>query len=317
MKTRKGLLLLLFSATSALLSARSAYYSSKAYSLSIQYTDEICPGDAVIFNMTVTEGSESIMSLDGTAFIKLIRDATGKSPGDSPLFTVNHSPLVMYGAIPLSTYLEEGTFSLKVTYTVTNGIRMEFSLPVTVTSKDFVEEVLYLNETNTAIKTDNSPQRAAQIDKLNAILDTTDTSNIYYDGPFSYPVTSTRRTSFFGDRRTYKYNTGKKETSLHYGIDFGVPEGTPVTACGAGKVVLAEWRNSTGWSIVIAHMPGLYSLYYHLSKMEVSEGDYVEKGEEIALSGSTGLATGPHLHWEVRLYMNAVNPDQFVETTLF
>lgn len=317
MTSRKGLLILLFSLVCFLLSARTAHYSSADYSLSITYTDELCPGDAVIFNMTVTESSERILTNDGTARIKLIRDATGKSPGDSLLFTVKRSPLVMYGAIPLSTYLEQGTFSLIVSYTVTNGIRVEFSLPVTVYPKEFEEEIIPLNATNTAIKTDSSAQRTAQIDKLNAILDTTDPSHIYYDGLFERPVSSTRMTAFFGDRRTYRYNTGKKETSLHYGIDFGVPEGTAVHACGSGKVVLAEWRNSTGWSIVIAHMPGLYSLYYHLSKMEVEEGDYVEKGQEIALSGSTGLATGPHLHWEVRLYMNAINPDQLTETPLF
>lgn len=301
----------------SLVSARNAHYSSDSYGLSIFWTDEVSSGDAVIFNMSVTEGTTTLSTEQGDSFIKLIRNSTGKSPGSSDLFVVNNNPLELYGAIPLSTMLDPGIFTLQVTYKVIAGPSMEFELPVTVIEKDFFEEVIPLNAQNTSIKTDSSPERAAQIDKLNAILDTTDPDAVYSEGPFIRPVNSTRRTAFFGDRRTYSYNNGKKETSLHYGIDFGVPEGTEVFACDTGKVVLAEWRNSTGWSIVVEHMPGLYSLYYHLSKMFVSEGDIVKQGQKIALSGSTGLATGPHLHWEVRLYMNAINPDQLVEMPLF
>lgn len=317
MKIRSVFFLLLFSFFCTLLPARTARFSSSDYSLTINYTDEVFSGDAVFFSMEVKDGNFSVSTQQGSSKIQLIRNKTGKSPGESELFAVCAAPLMFYGAIPLSTYLEEGTFTLQVTYTVTNGKVIEFSLPVKVNPKEFDEDIIPLNATNTAIKTDNSPQRAAQIDKLNAILDTIDPDAVYYDGPFIIPVKSTRRTAHFGDRRTYRYNTGKKETSLHYGIDFGVPEGTEVSACGSGKVVLAEWRNSTGWSIVIEHLPGLYSLYYHLSKMNVAEGDMVKKGQNIALSGKTGLATGPHLHWEVRLYMNAINPDQFVDTPLF
>lgn len=317
MKQKRLFLFLLFVLSVSSLFARNAHYSSDSYGLAITWTEEVSSGDAVIFSMSVTEGTKSLSGDTGASSIKLIRDSTGKSPGSSDLFAVCRSPLILYGAIPLSTYLESGLFSLIVTYTVTDGTKMEFTLPVTVIEKEFFEEVIPLDSRNTAIKTDSSPERAAQIDKLNAILDTTDPDAVYLEGPFSLPVSSTRRTAFFGDRRTYSYTNGKKETSLHYGIDFGVPEGTEVKSCGKGKVVLAEWRNSTGWSIVIEHLPGLYSLYYHLSRMFVSEGDIVEEGQKIALSGSTGLATGPHLHWEVRLYMNAINPDQLVETPPF
>ena len=98
---------------------------------------------------------------------------------------------------------------------------------------------------------------------------------------------------------------------MHYGVDYGVPEGTLVTSCGDGKVVLAENRISTGWSVVVEHAPGLYSLYYHMSVLSVKDGQMVKQGEKLGLSGSTGLATGPHLHWEVRLNMCAVSPDFF------
>ena len=130
---------------------------------------------------------------------------------------------------------------------------------------------------------------------------------------FDLPVTSTRRTSFFGDRRLFKYQTGKSDTSEHYGIDFGVPTGTEVFSACDGIVVMAEDRYSTGVTVIVEAAPGLYSLFYHLDSYQVKEGQRVSKGQLLAYSGQTGLATGPHLHWEIRLYSVPVNPDFFVE----
>ena len=168
-----------------------------------------------------------------------------------------------------------------------------------------------LDGKNTAIKKDDSKERYQQIQKLNAILETSNPASVYQLSAFSLPVQSPRRTSFFADRRIYTYQGGGQTTGLHYGIDFGVPEGTIVSACAAGKVVMAEMRNSTGYSVVIEHLPGLYSLYYHLSSMNVKAGQMVKQHDKIGLSGQTGLATGPHLHWEIRLNTAAVSPDFF------
>ena len=74
-----------------------------------------------------------------------------------------------------------------------------------------------------------------------------------------------------------------------------------------------EKAKIAGWSICIEHLPGLYSLYYHLDSLEVKTGDEVLTGTYLGKSGATGLATGPHLHWEIRLNMEAINPDFFVE----
>ena len=194
-------------------------------------------------------------------------------------------------------------------------------------SKDFTQKatlqmlsdkkVIELDDKNTAIKTNNSPERAAQIDKLNNILFTSMPQDIYNLKTFKKPIVSERMTAFFGDRRIYAYTNGKSSTSLHYGDDYGVPTGTEVFACGDGKVVMAENRISTGYSIVIEHLPGLYSLYYHLNEMSVKEGDIVKQGQLIAKSGSTGLATGPHLHWEIRLNGSAIRPNFFLSDFAF
>jgi murein DD-endopeptidase MepM/ murein hydrolase activator NlpD len=72
---------------------------------------------------------------------------------------------------------------------------------------------------------------------------------------------------------------------------------------------MAVSRINTGYSIIIEHLPGVYSHYYHLSEMRVHEGDIVQSGDVIAASGATGLATGPHLHWEVRIAGENADPD--------
>jgi murein DD-endopeptidase MepM/ murein hydrolase activator NlpD len=77
-------------------------------------------------------------------------------------------------------------------------------------------------------------------------------------------------------------------------------------------VVLARPRIVTGNSVVIEHLPGVYSLYYHLDTIAVSEGEMVQTASLLGTSGSTGLATGPHLHWEIRVSGENTDPDALV-----
>lgn len=214
--------------------------------------------------------------------------------------------------VPLSSYFKTGDYTLLVTLNPFGGKQDEIALPLKVNEKEFVKETIQLDARNTSIKTNDSDERWKQIKKLNGILETRQADGVYDLGPYEAPTPATRRTSFFADRRTYAYTNGKSSTSLHYGIDYGIKEGSEVRACAAGKVVMAETRISTGWSTVIEHLPGLYSLYYHQKELKVKVGDIVQKGDLIGYSGMTGLATGPHLHWEMRLNMEAVSPDFFL-----
>ena len=92
-----------------------------------------------------------------------------------------------------------------------------------------------------------------------------------------------------------------------------IPTGTEIVAPASGKVMLAENRIATGWTVIIEHLPGLYTMYYHMSGLKVKEGQTVQQGDLLGPSGATGFATGPHLHWEVRLNSVIVNPDYFIE----
>ena len=100
-------------------------------------------------------------------------------------------------------------------------------------------------------------------------------------------------------------------TSDHRAIDIGVATGTPVLSAGDGIVISTGYNSARGYFIIIKHADNLYTLYQHLSKILVSKGQTVSTGKTIAKSGSTGIGSGPHLHFEVRTsqyYGSEVNP---------
>jgi murein DD-endopeptidase MepM/ murein hydrolase activator NlpD len=184
-------------------------------------------------------------------------------------------------------------------------------LPFTINYRQFGSETIHLDPVNTELRTAYNPQRTAESEHLWRVISRTGTE-IYSTGPFVPPVTSTRRTSLFGFRRVFEYSSGTSDTSIHAGVDYGVPTGTEVMACARGRVVLARPRILTGNSVILEHLPGVYSLYYHLDTIAVSEGVIVEEGEFLGYSGATGLATGPHLHWEIRVSGENADPDAFL-----
>jgi len=98
----------------------------------------------------------------------------------------------------------------------------------------------------------------------------------------------------------------------HNGIDVACPVGTSVCSVFDGTVEKAEYNAYSGNHIVVRHINGFTSSYAHLSKIFVSVGQSVYKGMEIGKSGSTGMVTGPHLHYEIRLNGVAVNPDDYI-----
>lgn len=101
-------------------------------------------------------------------------------------------------------------------------------------------------------------------------------------------------------------------TGMHQGIDISASSGTPIRACRGGKVVIAGWQGGYGLTVVIDHGGGMATLYAHQSNVAVSVGATVGPGEVIGYVGSTGQSTGPHLHFEVRIAGNPVNPMSYL-----
>lgn len=106
---------------------------------------------------------------------------------------------------------------------------------------------------------------------------------------------------------------GPRDDEFHTGIDIAAVTGQAIRAALGGTVVEAGWRGGYGLCVVIDHGNGLQTLYGHNSKLEVEIGDHVESGHLLALAGSTGYSTGPHLHFEILLNGFPVNPMPWLE----
>lgn len=131
----------------------------------------------------------------------------------------------------------------------------------------------------------------------------------YIGGEMAWPAPGyTKVTSPYG----YRTHPILKTKRLHTGVDLAVPSGSNVVAANAGKVILAKYNGGYGNTVIIDHGGKISTLYAHNSKLLVKEGDIVTRGQVIAKSGSTGLSTGPHVHFEVRINGNHTDPMPYI-----
>lgn len=162
-------------------------------------------------------------------------------------------------------------------------------------------------------------QLEAQIERVESALDVLadaaaerEVENMAY--PYRLPVAGSgvRVTSKYGVR--HDPFTGR--LARHTGLDIPAPHGTPILASGGGRVVSAGYKGAYGRAVVIDHGDGLSTLYGHASKLLVHAGDVVMPNQQIALVGSTGRSTGPHLHFEVIRHGVRVEPRQYLSHVL-
>jgi murein DD-endopeptidase MepM/ murein hydrolase activator NlpD len=198
-----------------------------------------------------------------------------------------------FGGIPVET--PNGSYPLVLTETV-DGRAVQVSKKVKITSANYPRFPAHVAVAKQF--TEPTPEQLKQIaaDKsIKAEVFSTLNPVRLWKTDFSPPVTA-RISDVFGVERVFN---GQVQ-SRHLGLDYAVPSGTPVHAINSGKVILARSLYFEGGFVVIDHGQGLMSLYLHLSKLQVNEGDAVEAGQLIGLSGGSGRATGPHLHLAIR-----------------
>jgi murein DD-endopeptidase MepM/ murein hydrolase activator NlpD len=128
-----------------------------------------------------------------------------------------------------------------------------------------------------------------------------------WQGGFRIPVPG-EMNGPFGTRRLFN---GELQ-SQHSGVDFRAQTGDPVHSAGSGVVCLAKDLFYSGNAVIVDHGAGVFTSYSHLSRMGVAVGQRVEKGMVVGLAGATGRATGPHLHWGVKVNNVSVNPLTFI-----
>lgn len=213
--------------------------------------------------------------------------------------------------LPAPALIEPNSYWLTITYTASNGTALSQSWPVPIGEGNYELQALDLPADRLALMTQENIE--PELEKVTAAWSQR-TPTLYWTEVFSRPIAPDYpTTSPFGTRRTY-YTGGP--VSYHEGQDFGVPEGVPVLAPAAGIVALAEPLNVRGNAVILDHGGGLFTGYWHLSELRVAPGQSVQPGDVIGISGNTGLSTGAHLHWEMRIYGVAVDPMQFIDQPL-
>lgn len=209
--------------------------------------------------------------------------------------------------IGLSAFTPAGVYELELGG---SGSRpwTPFRQLVQVGDYDYGRQELTLSEDKSGLL---APELVNAENELLASIYTQFTPAAQWTGLFQQPVVSgTQITAGYGIARSYN---GGPYDSFHSGTDFATYAGTKVLAPNAGIVVLSQPLQVRGNVIIIDHGLGVMTGYYHLQKLEVNVGDQVTTGQIIGEVGSTGLSTGPHLHWDVRILNTPVNPLQWLE----
>lgn len=177
------------------------------------------------------------------------------------------------------------------------------SKEVEVLHKNFLRQDMTVDQ-DVADSTANSAAANAEFrEKIIPLYELADTTT-YWEGLFDQPCYG-RITSEFGLRR---YTNGAKTPVRHGGIDIAAPQGTAVLSPNGGKVLFAEFIALTGNTVVIEHGAGLKSYFYHMDSIATEEGAIIAKGDKVGEVGTTGYSTGPHLHYEVKIGNQSVNP---------
>ena len=209
----------------------------------------------------------------------------------------------------ISAIADIGVYPISVRAVAQNGTAAEVNGRIQVVASGYGQENITIDYRLTPLLDPqvNADERF-QIDTLVSQF----TPNQYYSGTFKLPVVS-KITSYYGARRTF--NAGVLRT-YHSGMDVLAPVGTPVHVGASGRVAAIQEFKVRGLVVIVDHGRGVFTLYCHLSKVNVKAGQIVSANEVIALSGNSGRSEGPHLHWELAVGGVTVDPLPYVDTPM-
>lgn len=245
-------------------------------------------------------------SVPGGVAVLPVADASEPRPrveyaGKPVMVVSHHNQWYAVVGIPLNT--KTGEQKIKVLQS--HGSRM---VPFTISSKAYETQHITIKDKRKVVPNAEDLKRIRkERGAMDRALGHWDDSLITSDLHLDLPVEG-RLSSSFGLRRFFN----EQPRAPHSGLDIAVPEGTPIKAPADGKVILTGNFFFNGNSVFIDHGEGLVTMYCHMSRIDVKEGQAVKRGEVIGAVGMTGRVTGPHLHWGVSLNDARVNPSLFV-----
>ncbi len=200
--------------------------------------------------------------------------------------------------------------SIEVRGTARDGRPAHAVIAVRVDTKDFPVEELKVAPKYVSPPKEVEARIAADRARLAEIYERR--TPVVQREPFVRPVDGAP-TGIFGARRVFN----GKPRSPHSGLDLRASTGTPIRASGPGRVVLAYDLYYSGNTVILDHGGGLFTLYAHLSRMDVAEGEDVAAGDVVGLAGATGRVTGPHLHWGAKIGADPFDPRALLDPALF
>jgi len=234
---------------------------------------------------------------------------SGETMGKKVFFNPDQSRKTWYGLAGVALESRLGSQTIALKGSDANGRHVTFSAKFEVEARKANIRV----PPEFTDPDDEERARVAREALLKREVFKTLSNDALWNGSFLRPVDAGIRltAAFAGTRR---FNSGPVKT--HRGADFGAPQGTPIKAMNSGRVIVAQNLFYDGNLVTIDHGQGLLSLYLHLSKMEVKVGDMVKAGQMIGRSGSTGRASGPHLHLQVKWAGADIDPEDLMELKL-
>ncbi|OGW14484.1 MAG: hypothetical protein A2035_02100, partial [Nitrospirae bacterium GWA2_42_11] len=230
---------------------------------------------------------------------------------DKPVHFYRNPDSNVYSAlIGIDLNTEPDLYNISLSIEKENGETIKKEYEIIVSSADFGTQKLTLPEKMVKLDEETLKRVKNEEEKVASVWDIF-TERHLWTGNFITPVDG-ELSSDFGLRRIIN----DEPRNPHTGVDITSPEGTPVYASNHGKVVLTDDHFFSGKSLFIDHGLGLFSMYFHLSEILVNNGDVIKKGQLIAKVGKSGRATGPHLHWGIRLNNARVNPASLLNLPL-
>ena len=224
-----------------------------------------------------------------------------------PLYVHPVEPgLKYFGLIAIPIPSKPGQTHLAVQWTDSKGQHTQ-KVPFEISAGSYRTDVLTVAPGKVKLNKSDLERVKREKKELKEIWRTASDHRLW-DSGFQLPINSAI-TSSFGNQRLFN----DQLKGFHRGTDFRAPVGKPIMAANSGTVRLAKELFYSGNLVIIDHGIGIFSLYAHLSQIDVIAGQHIEKGQQIGLSGATGRVKGPHLHWGIKVNNIYVDPIQFVD----
>ena len=241
---------------------------------------------------------------------KPVRTLSGNWLGHEIAFSCDASHESWFALAGASLETKPGTYPIELHAETAAGQAISFEKKIRVERQRYPRVLLKVPGRYTAPSPEDQRQIEQDKETKTEVFKTL-SSDREWKGSFALPVNA-EISDVFGVERVFNGSV----QSTHQGLDFRVPSGTSVASVNSGRVILARPLFFEGNCVVIDHGQGLLTLYLHLSNFSVKEGDDVNKGQPIGLSGGTGRATGPHLHLAVRWQGVYLNPQVLLRLKL-